>query len=88
MKKKKFVTDESKLVSTYFGRPHRNWKTGTAEEFLDDCEECEGVCKEFRTCKKCGGDMTYGANIANIYSVGGSYVGRWKCQDCQRCEVE
>ena len=44
MKKKKFVTDESKLVSTYFDRPHR------------ECE-CEGECIEFKTCK-CGGDMS------------------------------
>ena len=44
MKKKKFVTDESKLASTYFDRPHR---------------ECEGECIEFKTCK-CGGDMTWG----------------------------
>ena len=44
MKKKKFVTDESKLVSTYFDRPHR---------------ECEGACIEFRTCKgdDCGSWM-------------------------------
>ncbi len=82
MKKKKFVTDESKLVSTYFTRPHREWKTGTAEEFLDDCEECEGECKEFRTCSKCGGDMTYGMLMVYATLYG------WKCGDCGYCEVD
>lgn len=66
-----------------------NWKTGTAEEFLDDCEECEGKCKEFKTCSKCGGDMTYGVTVVHSGKFSADSVdSRWKCQDCGYCEVE
>ena len=61
-----------------------NWKTGTAEEFLDDCEECEGECKEFRTCK-CGGDMCDKMIVEPLTQR--AYFIK-KCQDCGYCEVD